>query len=145
MNKPPRNLRESLFSKRSVLFSLLQGLSILAVVFGVFMLALYLKKGEMEARTLAFATLVFGNILLIITNLSWSKNIVAILKSRNSALGGVIIGALTALGFVLYWTPLRNLFHFSILSGLDITVALTCGIISIAWFEFIKKLNVLTK
>jgi Ca2+-transporting ATPase len=132
MKRPSRNLRESLFNKKTFIFSLLQGLSVLAVVFTVFWLALYLKKGELEARTLAFATLVFANLMLITINLSWSKN---------QALWWVACGALAALGLVLYVPMLRNLFHFSVLSLEDLLIALVSGMFSLAWFEGLKALN----
>ncbi|MDD4954828.1 MAG: cation-translocating P-type ATPase [Candidatus Omnitrophica bacterium] len=141
MKRPPRNLRESLFNKRAFIFSLLQGISILAVVFAVFAGALYFKKGELEARTLSFATLVFANVILIITNLSWSKNISAILKEKNKALLGVVFGALTALALVIYVPALRNLFHFSVLAVDDLLIAFLGGSISLAWFEGFKALN----
>ncbi|MFA6357884.1 MAG: cation-translocating P-type ATPase [Candidatus Omnitrophota bacterium] len=141
MKRPPRNLRESLFNKKSFIFSLLQGLSVLAVVFAVFMFALFLKKGELEARTLAFATLVFANVMLIITNLSWSKNLVGILRSKNKALLAVMCGALAALMLVIYVPALRNLFHFSVLSVGDLLIAFVSGIISLVWFEGFKALN----
>ena len=141
MNRPPRNLGESLFNKKTFIFSLLQGLSVLAVVFNVFWLALYLNKGEFEARTLAFATLVFANVMLITTNLSWSKNLVGIIKSKNQALLWVVFGALAALGLVIYVPTLRNLFHFSVLSLEDLLITLVSGIFSLAWFEGLKALN----
>ncbi len=141
MKRPPRNLRESLFNKKTFIFSLLQGLSVLAVVFTVFGLALYFKKGELEARTLAFATLVFANLMLIATNLSWSKNLRGIIRSKNQALWWVVGGALVALALVIYVPMLRNLFHFSVLSLDDLLIALASGIISMAWFEGLKALN----
>jgi Ca2+-transporting ATPase len=145
MDRPPRNLKESLFNRKSFFFSLLQGLSVLAVVFAIFITALRLKKGEPEARTLAFATLVFANIMLIITNLSWSKSMTDILKKRNKALGIVVIAALAALGLVLYIAPLRSLFHFSVLSFYDLLAAIICGAASIAWFEILKKTGILSR
>ena len=141
MKRSPRNLHESLFNKKTFIFSLLQGLSILAVVFTVFWLALYLKKGELEARTLAFATLVFANVMLITTNLSWSKNLFGIIKSKNQALLWVVSGAIVALGFVIYVPMLRNLFHFSVLSLEDLFIALASGTVSLVWFEGLKALN----
>jgi P-type Ca2+ transporter type 2C len=140
MRKPPRDLRESLFNKRSFFVSLLQGLSVLAVVFIVYIGALYLQKGELEARTLAFAALVFANVMLIMTNLSWSKNLIGIIRSRNTALTAVVIGALCALFLVIYVPALRNLFHFAELSGFDLLAALACGSASIAWFEVWKAM-----
>ncbi|MEI8349003.1 MAG: cation-translocating P-type ATPase [Candidatus Omnitrophota bacterium] len=141
MKRPPRNLRESLFNKKAFLFSLLQGLSILAAAFTVFVLALYLKKGDLEARTLSFATMVFANIMLIITNLSWSKNIIGIIKSKNKALWWVILGALVALAMAIYIPALRNLFHFSVLSAQEILITFIGGITSLIWFEGLKLFN----
>lgn len=141
MKRPPRNLRESLFNKRAFVFSFLQGLSVLTVVFLVFIAALYFKKGELEARTLAFTTLVFANIMLIITNLSWSKNVIDIIKSKNAALLWVVSLAMGALICVIYVPPLRNLFHFAVLSFEDVLITLTSGIASLAWFEGLKALH----
>jgi Ca2+-transporting ATPase len=107
----------------------------------VFWLALCLKKGELEARTLAFATLVFANVMLIMTNLSWSKNLVGIVKSKNQALGWVVCGAFVALVLVIYVPMLRNLFHFSALSLEDIFIALIGGFFSLSWFEGLKAFN----
>ncbi len=141
MKKPPRNLGESLFGRKTFIFSLLQGLGILVVVFLVFILALYLKKGELEARTLSFATLVFANVMLIITNLSWSKNLTGIIKLKNKALWLVASIAIGALFLVIYLPALRVLFHFSVLSGFDLLIAFASGIASLLWFEGFKALG----
>lgn len=139
MKRPPRNLNEPLFGKRSFIFSLLQGLSILITVFLVFMLALYFKKGELQARSLAFATLVFANLILISTNLSWSKNLFGIIKLKNRALWIVSIGAVIALLLAIYLPALRELFHFGVLSAAELSVAFASGIMSLLWFEGFKK------
>lgn len=141
MRRPPRNLREPLFNKRAFIFSVLQGMSILAVVFLVFVFALYQRKGEDDARTLAFATLVFANLMLILTNLSWSQNIFAIVKGKNPTVVWIISGTVLALLLVLYVPFLRNLFHFSLLTLDEIVVALASGVVSLLWFEGFKILN----
>ncbi len=138
MKRPPRNLKEALFNKKSFVVSLLQGMSILAVVFIVYAVSLYTKKGELESRTLAFATLVFANIMLIVTNLSWSKNIVEIIKTRNKALLLVMSGTFVALMAVLYVPFLRRLFHFEILTFDDLGVTFAAGVLSLMWFEWLK-------
>ncbi len=140
MKKPPRNLREPLFNSRALILSLLQGLSILVVVFIVFKGALRFNKGEAEARTLAFATLVFANMMLIVTNLSWSQNIVRIIRAKNVALWVVLGGATTALLLILCVPFLRNLFHFSKLSPDSLLIAFGSGIMSLLWFEGLKFL-----
>ncbi len=142
MNRPPRNLQERLFGKDSFYYGLCQGMSVLAVVVVVFILALYLGKGETEARTLTFATLVIANLTLIVANLSWSKNMMRSFDSENKALWFVIAGALSSLVLILYVPFLRNLFHFSVLHFSDILIVLVAGILSVAWF---KLLNIRSK
>ncbi len=142
MNRPPRNLKERLFGKESFYCGLLQGISVLAVVVVVFVLALYLGKDETDARTLTFATLVIANLTLIVANLSWSKSILKSFSPENKALRFVIVGALSTLVLVLYVPVLRNLFHFSVLHYNDILIVLVAGILSVAWF---KLLNIRSK
>ncbi len=141
MKRPPRNLSESLFNKKSLILSTLQGLSILAVVFVIYLFALYLGKGDGEARTLSFATLVFANLMLIATNLSWHQNLFVTIRAGNKALWYVLSAALAALLFILYLPFLRDIFHFSILHANDLLIALTGGIISLLWFEGLKFLS----
>ncbi|MDD4909037.1 MAG: cation-translocating P-type ATPase, partial [Candidatus Omnitrophica bacterium] len=138
MKKPPRDLSESLFNRKTFIFSLLQGVSVLAVVFAVYVFALYIEKDEFQARTLAFTTLVFANIMMIMTNLSWSKNLIWIIKSKNKALWYVVSGAVGALALVIYVPALRGLFHFSVLHPDDLLITLLSAIASLAWFEGLK-------
>ncbi len=141
MKHPPRNLMESLFNKKAFIYSLLQGVSILVVVFTIFTISLYIGKNDLEARTLSFAALIFANLILIMTNLSWEKNLNGIVKEKNSALMWVVGAALIALSMVIYVPELRNLFHFEILHVDDVMIALVSGAASLAWFEGLKFIN----
>ena len=138
MSRPPRGLGEPLFSRSMVLLSLLQGLSVLAVVFAIFLLALKRGKGEDEARALSFAALVFANLMLILTNLSWKDNFVRIMRSAHQTFWWVCGGALAVMGVTLYVPFFRELFHFGILHGHDLLFALGGGAVSLAWFELLK-------
>jgi Ca2+-transporting ATPase len=138
MHRPPRNPREPLFGKRTLLLSLLQGASVLLIVLAVFTISLHRGQGEQEARALAFTTLIIANLGLIFTNRSWSRTILATLRTQNSALWWVTAGALGFLGFVLFTPFLRDLFHFSILHPNDLAICLAAGIVSILWFEGFK-------
>jgi len=79
--------------------------------------------------------------LLIVTNLSWSQNLIKIVKEKNNALWFVLAGTIIALGLVLYAPFLRRIFHLSFLPMDDLLIALACGIISLLWFEGLKALN----
>jgi Ca2+-transporting ATPase len=138
MNRPPRDPKEPLFSRRVLLFSLLQGLSVLAIVLVFYLVALYRGQGETEARTLAFTALIAGNIALILTNRSWSNTVLETLGKPNTALWGVTGGAIFFLALALYVPSLRHLFHFSRLHPLDLVLCLASGIAGILWFEILR-------
>ena len=141
MNRPPRNPQEPLFGRRTVVLSLLQGLSVLGILLVVFSIALFRGQGEADARTLTFTTLIVANLALIFTNRSWSRSIRSTLRSANSALRWVFGGALVFLGLVLYLPFLRTLFHFSFLHPTDLLICLGAGGVSILWFEWLKSLQ----
>jgi len=138
MSRPPRDLREPLFDRQTVAFSLFQGVSVLLVVLAVFAIAMRRGLGEDDARTLSFTTLIIANLGLILTNRSWSRSILQTLRSPNTALWWVTGGALFFLGTVLYVPFLRTLFHFDMLHPVDLVICLAAGIVSILWFEGLK-------
>ena len=138
MNRPPRKLHDRLFGKKNFIRSLIQGISVFIGVTIVFLLDLnYGSKSAMDAGTLAFATLVIANLMLIIVNLSWSKKTKSIIKTENKALLFVICGALLSLFIVLLVAPLRDLFHFTEIHIDDIFIILLTGIISVFWIKLI--------
>jgi len=141
MQRAPREAGEPLLSRRRIVMSTLQGLSVLLVVLLVFATARYRLESEPTARTLAFAILVIGNLMLILTNRSWTRPIVATLRTPNRALWWVVIGAAALLVFVIYLPFLQILFRFSALHLPDIAVCLAGGIASLLWFEGWKLLR----
>jgi Ca2+-transporting ATPase len=141
MTRPPRNLNTHLFDKKSVMLSLIQGLSVLAIIFTIFVFSLSIGLSDAEASTLAFITLVLTNIMLIITNLSWTENVITIIRSKNITLWWVIGITLISLLFVINIPFLRDLFHFSLLKPESYFITIIGGGISIVLFEIIKAVN----
>ena len=125
MQRPPRSATEHLFNRRMVTMSLLQGVGALSILLAIFAVALHRGYGEADARTLTFAALVMANVALIVTNRSWSRNILAILLAPNPAMWWVVGSAFVCLALVLYIPFLQALFHFSTLypSGIGICAA----------------------
>ncbi len=138
MQRLPRNPKESLFGRRLILISLLQGFFTLAVVVAVFRGAIALGHQEAAARTLAFVTLIISNLCLILTNRSWSRSIIASFSVSNKALAWVIAGTVTFLCLAIYVPPLQKLFHFSNMHPVDTIVCLVAGVWCVAWFELTK-------
>ena len=138
MSRPPRDLKKKVFGKKSFFVSSAQGLVILAAVFAVFFLSLEWGRTAEEARTLTFAAIVFANLMLIVTNLSWSMNIFQILKRGNRALKFVLSGALLFMAAVIFTPFLRGVFHLGAISFTDFLLMFLVGNISVVWFEAYK-------
>jgi Ca2+-transporting ATPase len=51
MLRPPRDTKEPLFNRRTVVFSLLQGAAVLGITLAVYAITLGLGRGDTEART----------------------------------------------------------------------------------------------
>ena len=141
MKRPPRDPREPMFGKRTLLVGLLQGVGALATVLGVFLLAQEHHLGEPTTRAMAFTALVIANLGLILANRSRSRTILATLGRSNAALWWVVGGTILLLGLVLYVPVVRDLFAFLSLSPLQLVICLAAGIISLLWFEVLKVLT----
>jgi len=140
MDRPPRKLSESLFGRETFIISLLQGLSVLAVVFAVYCRALSSGVSQDECRTLTFVTMVIANMMLIVTDLSWSKNIGEIAAAKNPAVIWMLGSTSFALVAVLCVPFLRSVFHFTSLTFVEFGYALVGGVVSLLWFEGLKRI-----
>lgn len=141
MYRPPRKINESLFNKKTLSISFLQGLGITLTTFALSFYAIKSGRGEEEVRSFAFASLVLSNLALIVTNLSWHETIYKTLKTGNKVLYFVIGGALTCLLAVLYVPFFSTLFHLTSLSAAEFFVIGFLSILSLLWFEAIKAMK----
>ncbi len=138
MNRPPRKSTEPLFSHRTVVLSLLQGVMVLLAVLVVFWLAVSRGESEEKVRAMTFTTLMISNLSLILTNRSWSRTFVNSMRFTNRALLPVVAGALLFLGIVLYLPFFVTLFRFAKLDPIDLLLTLSAGLGSVLWFEGLK-------
>ncbi len=138
MKRPPRNLRQSIFSSKTVAINLAQGFGALIATFTLFAVALSIGYTESEARAVAFASLVLGNIALIVTNLSWSQLWYTIILSAHRIFFFVTIGAVACLFVVLYVPFFSGLFYLSAIRLSDLVLIGTAAFMSILWFEVLK-------
>ena len=142
MLRPPRKPDEQLFNARVVGISLMQGFFVLASIFFMFWVAG--KQGQAlddSRRSFVFATLVFANLALIMTNRSWSRTIVTMLKEPNAVLWWILGGATVMLILVLNVPVLRILLHLNALQPKDFGFCLLAGVASVVWFEVYKLLR----
>jgi len=137
MQRPPRDAAAPLFGGATLWLALLQGLGVLAMVIGAFAWASP-RIPEPEARAFAFATLVMGNLALILSNRSTTRSLWATLRTPNRVLWAVVGLALALLLAALYvpWTV--GVLRFAPLPAHELAAACGLGLLSVVWFEGIK-------
>lgn len=141
MRRRPRPERARLFGRSTVMLGLFQGLGLFFFVLAAFVVALRWGHAVADARAVAFATLVVGNLALIWGNRSASQTVFESVAHRNSALWMVTTGAGVALFAIIYIPGIRALFEFSILHPIDWLITFSLGAVSITWFEVLKLMR----
>jgi len=138
MRRPPRKVGASLFDRRLVGVALLQGAGLLAATLAAFRLGLDHTGSDASGRALAFATLIAGNVSLILVNRSWTDPVVGVLRRRNLASWAVVAGASLTLAVAFLVPFVGRLFRFGPVSLDDFALATAAGLASLAWFEVLK-------
>ena len=111
----------------------------LAAVFAIYYWALSTGHPESDVRALTFATLVIGNLALILVNRSWTQTVIGgLVKDRNPALGWVLGGAMLFLTMLFTIPFMRVLFRFAPIHATDILWVLVAGVAGVLWFEAYK-------
>ena len=139
MEQPPRGLGEPMFGRRGLLIAAMQGISVLAAVLGVYLWALDSDRTDDVVRSVTFATLVIGNLALILVNRSWRLSIWQAIRERRNPTIKWILGITSAFLVVLLSVrQLREAFDFGRMRPVDWMVALVAGFIGVVWFEIYK-------
>jgi Ca2+-transporting ATPase len=139
MERPPRDPRARLFDGRALAIGLGLGLGVLAAVAGMYGAYLRLGAPEQAARAVGFATLVFGNLALIVANRSEHQSMLRVLFHPNRAMWWVVAGTLVALALALYVPAFGAVFRFAPPGAFDLGLAALVGIASVAWFDAVKR------
>jgi len=140
MQRPPRDAAAPLFGGATLWLALLQGAGVLVVVLLAYASASS-RISEAEARAFAFATLVTGNLALILSNRSNTASLLTTLRTPNAILWWVIGGALLLLAAALYLPWAVELLRFAPLPAHELGAAAGLGLASVLWFEMIKFLR----
>ena len=147
MEQPPRGPGKPMFSRRVLTLAGLQGLSVFLAVLAVYVWYVLGRPGvdrELEdaiVRSVTFATLVIGNLALILVNRSWRLSIWSSLHERRNPTLKWILGGAGTLLFLLLTVPWAGqAFHMAPLAPFDWLVAVVAGSLGVVWFEVYKVL-----
>ncbi len=140
MNLPPRPIGEPLFSTPTILWSLLQGALVLAVVSTVLFLAPDQGMDTDQVRALTFHTLVFAVVALIFVNRSASSSVITAFTRPNHALATVLPVVASLLAVTIFWTPARDLFGFGSLHPVYFAVPTLAGLTILLVLDLLKPI-----
>ena len=112
MNRKPRNPEEQFFGKDKIFASMLQGLLLLGMTMGVYFLSIHEGHTNEEVRAITFSSLVIGNVFLILTNLSKTRNFIKVITEKNWALWIILSLAIIMLLLIISIPFLRQIFSF---------------------------------
>jgi len=138
MQRPPRDPASPLLQPKRILWAVLQGLLVFAILAGVLVSAAQMDMPEPELRALVFTALILINIGLILVNRSFKSSLIRAFMRPNRSLW-ILIGSIGALlATALFWPPAQSLFHFGPLHGTDLALCAGAGIGSLLILEGIK-------
>jgi P-type Ca2+ transporter type 2C len=141
MRRPPRAATSRLFNGRMIAASVLQGVSVLVAVALLYALVLATGTPELQARAMAFAAVVSGNVGLILSNRSSNATLVETLRRPNPVLWWIVGGAFLGLTFALYVEPLREIFRFGPLSSTQLLSSIATAVVGSTWLEIFKSFH----
>ena len=147
MNRPPRNMNEQFFGIKRIVGSIFMGLFLLAMVIAVYFLSINEGHTSGEIRAIAFSSLIIGNIFLILTALSKTRNALSVLFEKNKALLVIIFVACGLLILLLTVPYLQTVFSFNYPGFSHFFISISAASIVLLILEIIKysKLNLPTK
>jgi Ca2+-transporting ATPase len=112
MKRPPRNPNSRFFGWRRIGNSLFQGSLLLLMVITVYVVSIREGHTDEEVRAIAFSALIIGNIFLILTNLSKTRSVIAVILEKNVAAAIILTSAMILLVLMLTIPSLQEVFSF---------------------------------
>ncbi|WP_022721648.1 cation-translocating P-type ATPase [Rhodopseudomonas sp. B29] len=140
MRRPPRDPEQPLFSRALIVWGMLQGLLVFALVAAVFMIGQYRAMPADELRALTFFALVLSFVGLILINRSFSASLLTALRRPNPLLGVMVAFVTTLLAATLWWPWLRELFRFGPLHSDDLALTAAAAVVVLVVLELAKPL-----
>jgi P-type Ca2+ transporter type 2C len=111
MRNKPRSPTASLFSKQTIIASVLRGVVVLLVDVGVYWLALKMMP-EAQVRALTFSAMVVGSVLLIFVSRTHIGQVGSSIARNNVLLWWITAFSMSALALAVYVPGIARVFRF---------------------------------
>jgi Ca2+-transporting ATPase len=139
MKRPPRDPKSPLLLPKRMVWALLQGFLVLAILAGVLISATRFGMPEADLRALVFTSLVLANMGLILVNRSFTSSLARAFLRPNRSLWILFGGVLGVLALTIYWPLASRLFHFGQLHLGDVAICVIAGFFSLVILEVLKS------
>lgn len=137
MERPPRPATESLFGPSQVVLGLVQGGTVLAAVFGIYVWALNSELAEGQARAAAFVALVIGNLSLAFADSAEPGT--SFFDKRRLAFWAITAIAALLVAASLYVPPLALILRMTPLDLPRLLSVVTIAILAGGWFGLARR------
>lgn len=139
MEQPPRSPKEPLVNKSMVIKAVLQGLTIFLAAFIPFHYLVDNGYNINMARSFSLMTLIVSNVVLVLVNRSNTEYLFHIFKeTENKARLLINCISLIMIFCIIYIPVFQAIFKTSSLNFRFAIASCTLGIVSAAWWEFVK-------
>jgi P-type Ca2+ transporter type 2C len=138
MRRPPRGPDARLLSARLIEWSVIQGVLAFLIVAFVYIAGVEWKMPEANLRALTFATLVCGNLGLVLVNRSFSAGRASLIRGTTVTFWAIAGTALSILSVAIFWTPAQAFFGFGAFHGHDLAYVILSVMALIAVLEGAK-------
>lgn len=141
MNQKPQAATASLISRLDFLYSVLQGLSVFALVAIIYFVSLGNGSSDNRVRSLTFGTLLISNVILIMINRSRDLTIYrTVFKIKNVAAPWIALLAISILLILINVRVFREAFDLELLAISDYLILAGLSYLSLCWTDLRKLL-----
>ncbi|MBN2540582.1 MAG: cation-translocating P-type ATPase [Bacilli bacterium] len=139
MDMPPRNSKEQILNKPTLIKVFIQGFGVMLASLLSFKIGLILEpNSEVYARTMIFVTIIFGELFRTYSARSETKFVFQSNPFANRAVNLSVFGALALLAMVVYVPPLANVFQVQAPKFFEIAIAIGLGFIPLIFGDLTK-------
>jgi len=147
MYQSPKKITNSLFSRKEIIISIIQG--IIIACGALFSYYYFMNNGSSiaEIRTFVFTYLIFSNLFLTFVNRSFTQTLYYTSRFTNSLAPLIILLSILFLLAIHFLLPVRQLFQLTLISPRELLLCFSIACLSVIWFEiykaFVTRLNLL--
>lgn len=140
MDMPPRNTKEKILNKPTLVKVFIQGFGVMLASLVSFYIGLQMDD-VIHARTMIFVTIIFGELFRSYSARSETKFVFESNPFANKAVNYSVFGALALLALLVYVPQFAEVFKIKALTPVEVIIAMSLGFIPLIFGDLTKLLK----